>query len=416
MSPAPGPIRTRGRWTLDDRLAEQVHAVPVELPPGTRAFTVELAYDRSSGVLDLGCEGPSGFRGWSGGARSRYTIAPAWATPGYLPGEPEPGLWRVLLGLYRVPLDGLPYELTVTPHATPPAAPGSPGPPGAPPPSPVVPASARRDLPELDGLRWRAGELHAHTVHSDGSLTVTELALLARSEGLDFLAVTDHNTVSHHAELPAVASAAGITLIPGQEVTTDLGHANAFGDLGWIDFREHPDAWARAVRDGGGLLSVNHPLAADCAWRHPFTERPRTAEIWHSGWWDRTWGAPLSWAQAWRDDLVFVGGGDYHRPEENHPPGSPCTWVLAADHGDPAGGGSAIVEGVRAGRTAVSSGPSGPLLLRHGDEFLVLGGDGLVLWGSEHRSVIRGDRVTLPARRGPHRLETTRNEVMALCT
>ncbi|MEU8271963.1 PHP domain-containing protein, partial [Sphaerisporangium sp. NPDC049002] len=126
MSPAPGPIRTRGRWTLDDRLAEQVHAVPVELPPGTRAFTVELAYDRSSGVLDLGCEGPSGFRGWSGGARSRYTIAPAWATPGYLPGEPEPGLWRVLLGLYRVPLDGLPYELTVTPHATPPAAPGSP--------------------------------------------------------------------------------------------------------------------------------------------------------------------------------------------------------------------------------------------------------------------------------------------------
>lgn len=398
-----------GRWTLDDRLAKQVRAVPVELPPGTRAFTVELSYDRSSGVLDLGCEGPDGFRGWSGGARSGYTIAPSWATPGYLPGEPEEGAWLVLFGLYRIPLEGLPYAFTVTPHATPPPSP--PAPPAAPPPFSVAPASVRRGLPGLDGRRWRAGELHAHTVHSDGSLTVAELAALARSEGLDFLAVTDHNTVSHHAELPGVAASTGITLVPGQEITTDLGHANAFGDIGWIDFREPAAAWARAAEDRGGLLSVNHPLAGDCAWRHPPIDRPRTAEVWHSGWWDRTWGAPLSWAEAWRDDLVYVGGGDFHRPEANHAPGAPSTWVLADDMGD-----ASIVEGIRAGRTAVSAGPHGPLLLRHGDEFLVLDADGLVLWGPDRRSVIRGDRVTLPARPGPHRLETTRNEVMALCT
>ncbi|MFC4587139.1 CehA/McbA family metallohydrolase [Sphaerisporangium corydalis] len=404
----PGPVTLSGRWTLDDRLRAPVHALPVELPPGTAAFTVELSYDRSSGVLDLGCEGPAGFRGWSGGARSRYTIAPGWATPGYLPGELEQGVWRVLTGLYRVPFAGLPYQVTVTPHADPPPPPV---PPAAPPPSGVVPASARRRLPELDGLRWRAGDLHAHTVHSDGSLTVAELAALARSSGLDFLAVTDHNTVSHHAELPGVASAAGITLVPGQEVTTDLGHANAFGDIGWVDFREPADSWARAARERGGLLSVNHPLAADCAWRHPFTERPRTAEIWHSGWWDRTWGAPLAWAQAWRDDLVLVGGGDFHRPGENHPPGMPTTWVLAGGEGP-----GPVVAGVRAGRTAVSAGPDAPLLLRHGGEFLVLDADGLVLWGPEHRSVVRGDRVTLPALPGPHRLETPRNEVMALCT
>ncbi|MFC7384375.1 CehA/McbA family metallohydrolase [Sphaerisporangium rhizosphaerae] len=406
------PIRLDGRWTLEDRLVKQVWGVPFELPAAARAFTVELSYDRSAGVLDLGCEGPARFRGWSGGARSRYTIAPSWATPGYLPGEPEPGAWQVLIGLYRVPLDGVAYQVTVTPHAVPPAPPG---PPAAPPPALVAPASARRGLPVLDGLRWHAGELHAHTVHSDGVLTIDELAALARSQGLDFLAVTDHNTVSHHAELPAAAARAGITLVPGQEVTTDLGHANAFGDIGWIDFRRPADAWARDVHDRGGLLSVNHPLGADCAWRHPFTERPRTAEVWHSGWWDRTWGAPLSWAQAWHDDLVYVGGGDFHRPEENHPPGAPATWVLAEPVGDGAGG-AAIVEGVRAGRTAVSAGPEGPLLLRHGGEFLVLDADGLVLWGPDHRSVVRGDRVTLPARPGPHRLETTRNEVMALCT
>ncbi|WP_308249891.1 CehA/McbA family metallohydrolase [Sphaerisporangium fuscum] len=405
-------IRLTGRATLDDRLIRQVWAVPFEPPPGTRAFTVELSYDRSRGVLDLGCEGPGGFRGWSGGARSRYTIAPSWATPGYLPGEPEAGTWHVLLGLYRVPLDGLPYEIAVTPHDTPPPPPG-PGPP--PPPAEVVPAALRRGLPALDGLRWQSGELHAHTVHSDGTLTVPELAALARAQGLDFLAVTDHNTVSHHAELPGAAARAGITLVPGQEVTTDLGHANAFGDIGWIDFREPADAWAPVAGGRGGLLSLNHPLGADCAWRHPLTERVRTAEVWHSGWWDRTWGAPLSWAQAWRDDLVYLGGGDFHRPEENHPPGAPATWVLA-EPPERGAGGEAVVEAIRAGRTAVSAGPDGPLLLRHGEEFVVLDADGLVLWGPEHRSVIRGDRVRLPARPGPHRLETTRNEVMALCT
>jgi hypothetical protein len=39
-----------------------------------------------------------------------------------------------------------------------------------------------------------------------------------------------------------------------------------------------------------------------------------------------------------------------------------------------------------------------------------------VLCGPDIRTVIRGDRVTVAARPGMHRLETYRNEVMALCT
>ncbi|GII82038.1 hypothetical protein Ssi03_00280 [Sphaerisporangium siamense] len=458
-----GPIRLGGRWTLGQRLDRPVRELRVELPPGTRAFTVELAYDRGAGVLDLGCAGPAGFRGWSGGARDRFTIAPTWATPGYLPGEPEEGVWSVLAGLHRVPLEGLPYEITVTPHATPPPPPAPSVPPAGFRPEARVPAGTRRGLPEMSGMRWLAGDLHAHTVHSDGSLTVWELAALAAGQGLDFLAVTDHNTVSHHAELPVAAVAAGITLVPGQEITTDLGHANAFGPIGWIDFREPADAWLRAVTGRGGLLSLNHPLGADCAWRHPLAERPRTAEVWHSGWRDRTWGAPLAWAQTFGPSLVYVGGGDYHHPAEGHLPGTPCTWVLAGPEdprhaadtplatdipdtggptsslgpdaagdshsagGDPypprdpysRGGSSsagAVVAAVRAGRTAVSAGPDGPLLLRHGDEFLILDAAGLVLWGPDLRTLIRDDRVHLPAHPGPHRLETPRNEVMALCT
>src|SRR5262249_56502759 len=110
------------------------------------------------------------------------------------------------------------------------------------PPAPPVPADRppRRVLPAQPGRSWLAGDLHSHTVHSDGKLTVPELAVLAATRGLDFLAVTDHNTVSHHAELAAASRRYGIILLPGQEGTTDGGHAGALGGVGWGGLRPGP--------------------------------------------------------------------------------------------------------------------------------------------------------------------------------
>src|SRR5437867_67863 len=62
----------------------------------------------------------------------------------------------------------------------------------------------RRDAPRLrrdvaDPTRapgWYRGDLHSHSVHSDGSNTVAEMAEAASAIGLDFLAPTDHNTIS----------------------------------------------------------------------------------------------------------------------------------------------------------------------------------------------------------------------------
>jgi hypothetical protein len=97
-------IRHTGRWTLEERFASPWHYLPVEVPPGTGALRVELDYDRADGaVLDLGCFGPGGFRGWSGGARESFVIARDAATPGYLPGELEAGTWQVAIGVHRVP-------------------------------------------------------------------------------------------------------------------------------------------------------------------------------------------------------------------------------------------------------------------------------------------------------------------------
>ena len=113
-------IRHAGRWTLEDRFASPWHYLPVEVPPGTGALRVELEYERAGGtVLDLGCFGPGGFRGWSGGARESFVIARDAATPGYLPGELEAGTWQVVIGVHRVPPDGVGYRLTATRAARP---------------------------------------------------------------------------------------------------------------------------------------------------------------------------------------------------------------------------------------------------------------------------------------------------------
>ncbi|MFI6601989.1 CehA/McbA family metallohydrolase [Nonomuraea sp. NPDC050536] len=387
-----------GHWSLEDRLERVLREVPFEVPAGARSVTVRLDYDRSRGVLDLGCGSPDGFRGWSGGARDEYTITADWATPGYLPGELEPGVWHVWLRLHRIPPEGLDYTLDISFDAQERPATAEP---------PVAERPPRREIPEIDGMRWYAGDFHSHTVHSDGSLTIEELAELAKSRGLDFLAVTDHNTVSHHPWLAKIDR--GIALLPGQEVTTDRGHANVFGDVGWVDFREPADSWVRHAQREGGLISINHPLGGDCAWLQPLTERPRIAEVWHSGWWDRRWGAPLAWAQAWRDDVIPIGASDFHRHGDDGPPGAPTTWVLAADT-------SLVFEAVAAGRTAISAGPGDPLLVRLGDELLALDADGLILVRpGGARQVIRGDRALVPAEAGTHRLETYENEVMAIC-
>src|SRR5258708_39595090 len=98
--------RHAGMWTIEDRCESTWHSPPFDVPNRPSALRVELDYDVSAAVLDLGCFGPAGFRGWSGAARRSFVIASDSATPGYLPGEIEPGTWLAVIGLHRVPADG----------------------------------------------------------------------------------------------------------------------------------------------------------------------------------------------------------------------------------------------------------------------------------------------------------------------
>ena len=60
---------------------------------------------------------------------------------------------------------------------------------------------------------------HAHTLHSDGTDTAAELVRAAVAEGLDGVGITDHDTVSGWDEAAQEASALGIDLIRGVEVS-----------------------------------------------------------------------------------------------------------------------------------------------------------------------------------------------------
>lgn len=392
-----------------DRAASVYLEVPFEVPDGTWSVHVALSYDGSDGaVVDLGCSGAAGWRGWSGGARRRFTVTDSAATPGYLAGPLEPGEWSVVLGLYRVPDDGVPVTVSVVLDDA--AAPLDPEPPGPPPAVSAAARPPRRVLPADAGLTWLACDFHAHTLHSDGSLPVAGLASLGVTAGLDVLAVTDHNTVSHHAGLPDVGARYGITLLPGQEVTTERGHANAFGVIPWVDFREPASSWVSSVASAGGLLSINHPLASDCAWHHPLDSRPPLAEIFHHTWMAHEWTGPLAWWTAWGLSTVPIGGSDFHSPADGRPVGRPVTWVAAASASVPD-----VLAALRAGRTALSWGVGEPVLLRADGELVAVGADGLLLadvWG--RRQVVRGDLARFPASDGPHRLETGTAAVVAL--
>ncbi len=54
-------------------------------------------------------------------------------------------------------------------------------------------AAAHSGLPELIDLSDIKGDLHCHTVASDGRNTIEEMALAARARGYEYVAITDHS-------------------------------------------------------------------------------------------------------------------------------------------------------------------------------------------------------------------------------
>ena len=327
--------------------------VPFDVPRGAARVRVSYDYPRTNGVntIDIGVFDARGFRGWSGGRRTEFFIAREEATPGYLAGELPPGRWRVILGLYRVAPAGVDVKVKIVIETSRRAY----GPIRAAvtPPRPKTPRGAVAGR----APRWFAGDLHMHTVHSDGDWTVRGLAEAAREAGLDFISVTDHNTASHHADVNDADAASPQTLIMrGEEVTTYGGHANAWGlpAGAWVDFRVRPgdaagvSAVAARAHRLGALISVNHPFAlcGGCNWSYGDAIKNFDAvEVWN-GEWDATDESALKlWDGLLRRGLrmTAVASSDSHRAQ--NPIGRPATHVAAEELTQ-----AALLNAVRRGR------------------------------------------------------------------
>ncbi|MBR1862857.1 MAG: PHP domain-containing protein [Ruminococcus sp.] len=63
------------------------------------------------------------------------------------------------------------------------------------------------------------GDLHCHTTLSDGSLGIEEVIVQAKRMGLDFLAITDHDTLSSSSRAAILGERYGVKMIPAVELS-----------------------------------------------------------------------------------------------------------------------------------------------------------------------------------------------------
>jgi len=282
---------------------------------------------------------PAGFRGWSGASRPEFFLTPEDATPGYIRGDLFPGEWNIMLGVDRIDPEGVRYEVTATVEQEEAATSREPETATRPARPEALVGRAEHNAQLSKRPRWLKGDLHCHTVHSDGLNSVEEIVRNAVGLGLDFLAVTDHNTSTHFEELERLSDLP-IVLIPGEEVTTYWGHANMWGLREWIDFRCADEASIDAVRryvlQKGGLISVNHPKCVGPPWFFRGWEGFPSMEVWQAPWRFYNWESLERWDSLLRkgERVVAVGGSDVHSippAEPRHPHGlaNPTTWVYA---------------------------------------------------------------------------------------
>jgi hypothetical protein len=107
-----------------------------------------------------------------------------------------------------------------------------------------------------------AGVLHVHSIYSDGTGTVPEIAAAAEENGLDFVLLTDHDTLDakwHGGE----GWHGGVLVLVGEEVSPRReNHFLAFGIDEPIDHRGLDAAGiVRKVEEAGGFGFLSHPFS-----------------------------------------------------------------------------------------------------------------------------------------------------------
>ncbi len=254
--------------------------------------------------------------------------------------------------------------------------------------------------PAPDGRsgRWFSLALHSHSRYSDGNRSVAQLVAMARAAGLDGLAISDHNTLRQTQD-PAFRDD-DLVLIPAVEWTNPRGlHAGLHGMSGTkpVDPTLPAAVLFQAARERGATVVINHPGEPHYSWTDGDVAGAHGVEVWNFVWglrrglslrevlrpvpahrkrhgvrytalslhamlWDKNAISLAFWQRALEAGhrLAPVAASDFHsRPQRLE---APCTLVWA-DEAEPA----ALLRGLQAGRTILSTRPGGPRALLDAD-------------------------------------------------
>jgi hypothetical protein len=387
--PARTPDQTlTGTLKRSDSATYQAHTF--EAPAGASRLVLALDHDGdpNASLIELGVADPIGFRGASS-KKPFFTIAESDATPGYLAGRIPSGTWKLNFSVGQLPDKPLNWRVRVWYMKA----------------GEILPAPVMGH-----GPGWYRGDMHIHTGHSDGFCAnqsglktpcpMYNSIVTASTRNLDFVMLTEHNTVSHAQVIRELQpSFDKLLLIPGQEVTTFYGHISVWGVDQPIDYRIVPGQRsfgdiADDVHRLGGILSANHPAAPTgamclgCGWSMPdmdFTKLDGVEAVNGSivGMTGGNVEGALSGLPFWLDALskghrlLAVGGSDTH---DGAAPaaaastiGKPTTVVYASELTQPA-----ILAGLKSGRVFVdvTGDPAGMLdfEVSSGKQKAVMGG------------------------------------------
>jgi hypothetical protein len=344
--------------TLDPRHNKTHLPHAFTLPPGTTELVIryEQRAEGSAQVepqVSLSLFDPERARG----ARhcnddQNLRLTDTTATPGYTPGALIPGVWTVWIDVHRL-LEGslVHYKIDISLDDAPVTD---------------TPPHYRPGTTAPRGAGWYRGDLHGHTYHSDAVWDVPEFVQHARENRLDFVTLTDHNTVSPLAQHDSLGDD-GLLTMGGVELTTYYGHALALGVREWQEWRAGlngltmPELAQQAVA-AGALYIIAHPLSVGdpwctgCNWQFEdmMPGSARCVEIWN-GTWDGGSGneGALALWHGWLNEgyrMVATAGTDIHGPLTH--PNDGFSVVYADELSEPA-----ILSAIRRGHLYVSAGP-----------------------------------------------------------
>jgi len=220
---------------------------------------------------------------------------------------------------------------------------------------------------------WYRGDLHAHSLYSDGDSSVADMIARAESLGLDFFTLTDHDTSfggnPRHWYDPDYASDS-MVLLYGIEWTTPYGHANIWAatpfsyEALWQANRNcDAQAAVTAAHEQHAFFSINHPASVifSLPWQYMVPEGVDSIEVWNSLYRlpsRNRWAGHCVWDQLLQQGrrIPGVGGSDAHMLKGWMSlfwgPGNPTTWVYAETLSA-----EAILAGIAAGHVSISYSP-----------------------------------------------------------